>query len=84
MENLAFNDRVNKINVFGTYNHTLGYTATAIATIPHTTVEESLDAYSVVTDENLYRTLNDINIDLNGLKIDYVTRLWSGQLETGT
>lgn len=196
LENLAFNYRVNRINVYGTYNHTLGYynylygtdrqqngksydshtidvdkrqkmaaqvgvdyfidekntvgflangnfifgggltnTATAITTPPSTTVEETLDAINdyygqntkrynfnlnykyedtighslnidadyglfgkwnknmqsniyrdnqhVVTDENLYRTLNDIDIDLKGLKIDYATRLWGGKLETG-
>jgi hypothetical protein len=41
------------------------------------------DNQHVVTDENLYRTLNDIDIDLKGLKIDYATRLWGGKLETG-
>jgi hypothetical protein len=41
------------------------------------------DNQYVVTDENLYRTLNDIDIDLKGLKIDYATRLWGGKLETG-
>ena len=61
MENLAFNDRVNKINVFGTYNHTLGYTATAIATIPHTTDEESLDAVNNYYGQNTKR----YNFNLN-------------------
>jgi len=118
LENLAFNYRVNKINVFGTYNHTLGYyndrqlkngkfydsymidvdklqkmaaqtgvdyfidekntvgffvngnfifgggltnTATAIATIPHTTIEESLDAVNDYYGQNTKR----YNFNLN-------------------
>lgn len=36
-----------------------------------------------VLDENLYRILNDIDIDLKGLKIDYAMKLWGGKLETG-
>jgi len=196
LETVGFNYRVNRINIFGTYNHTLGNynymygtsrrqngksydsrtidvdkrqkmasqvgvdyfindkntvgflangnfifgggltnTATAIATVPSTTVEETLDAIndyygqqtkrynfnlnykyedtlghslnvdadyglfdkwnknlqsntyrdlqSTIVDENLYRTLNDIDIDLKGLKIDYTSRLWGGKLETG-
>lgn len=36
-----------------------------------------------VVNENLYRSLNDINIDLKGLKFDYTTNLFKGKLETG-
>lgn len=196
LQNMTFNYRVNKLNVFGNYNHTLGNynylygtnrqqngksydshtvdvdkrqkmggqvgvdyflndkntigflangnfifgggltnTATAIATLPSVVREESLDAindyygqstkrynfnlnykyedtlgrslnvdldYGLfdkwnknlqsntyrdnqgnVFDENLYRTLNDIDIDLKGLKVDYATKLWDGKLEVG-
>lgn len=33
--------------------------------------------------ENLYRSLNDIDIDLKGLRFDYTTNLFKGKLETG-
>jgi hypothetical protein len=33
--------------------------------------------------QNLYRSLNEIAIDLKGVKVDYTTRLFNGQLETG-
>ncbi len=32
---------------------------------------------------NLYRSLNDIDIKLKGLKFDYTTNLWKGKFETG-
>lgn len=196
LQQVALNYRINKVNFFGTYNHTLGHynylygtdrqqngksydshtvdvdkrqkmaaqlgadyviddkntvgflvngnfifgggltnTSTAISTGPSTVLEERLDAtndyygqqtqrynfninykyedtlgrslnvdmdYGLfdkwnknlqsnlyrdnqmhVLDENLYRTLNDIDIDLKGLKIDYAMKLWGGKLETG-
>ncbi len=33
--------------------------------------------------KNLYRSLNDIDIDLKGLRFDYTTNLFKGKLETG-
>lgn len=36
-----------------------------------------------VLNENLYRSLNDIGIDLKGLRFDYTTNLFKGKLETG-
>ena len=36
-----------------------------------------------ITSDNLYRTLNGIDIDLKGAKIDYSTNLWNGKFETG-
>ncbi|MBB2954130.1 TonB-dependent receptor [Sphingobacterium sp. JUb56] len=36
-----------------------------------------------ILQENLYRTLNGIDIDLKGIKIDYGMNLWQGKLETG-
>lgn len=36
-----------------------------------------------VMSKRLYRTLNGIDIDLKGAKIDYSTNLWHGKLETG-
>ncbi len=33
--------------------------------------------------QNLYRTLNDIDIDLKGIKLDHTTPLFKGQLESG-
>lgn len=41
------------------------------------------DAQQSIFQENLYRTLNGIDIDLKGIKIDYGTKLWQGKLETG-
>lgn len=38
---------------------------------------------SVVSKRNLYRSLNDIDIDLKGLKFDYTTNLFKGKFETG-
>ncbi len=196
LQNMTFNYRVNKLNIFGNYNHTLGHynylygtnrqqngksydshtvdvdkrqkmgaqvgvdyflndkntigflangnfifgggltnTATAIATLPSVVSAESLDAindyygqstkrynfnlnykyedtlgrslnvdldYGLfdkwnknlqsntyrddrgdILHENLYRTLNDIDIVLKGVKLDYVTKLWGGKLEVG-
>ncbi len=40
------------------------------------------DDQSVLTN-NLYRSLNDIDINLKGIKIDYTTNLWKGVFETG-
>ncbi|MND51070.1 TonB-dependent receptor [Solitalea canadensis] len=37
----------------------------------------------IVLSENLYHSLNDIDIDLKGLKFDYNTNLFNGKLETG-
>ena len=36
-----------------------------------------------VLSSNLYRSLNDIGINLKALKFDYTTNLWKGKLETG-
>jgi len=36
-----------------------------------------------VLSDNLYRSLNGIDISLRALKFDYTTRLWKGKLETG-
>lgn len=33
--------------------------------------------------QSMYRTFNDIDIDLKGAKIDYSTQLWKGKFETG-
>lgn len=33
--------------------------------------------------ENRYHTLNEIDINLKGIKVDYTTNLWKGQLESG-
>ncbi len=41
------------------------------------------DNHETITDENLYRTLNGIDIDLKGTKIDYSMNLWDGKLESG-
>lgn len=41
------------------------------------------DRQQQVIQENYYRTLNDIDIDLKGFKIDYTTNLWKGKLESG-
>lgn len=38
---------------------------------------------STVLDQNLYRTLNGIDILLKGLKFDYTTPLWKGTFEAG-
>lgn len=37
----------------------------------------------VVLNQNLYRSLNGIAINLKALKFDYATDLWKGKLETG-
>jgi len=39
--------------------------------------------YNVVLSDNLYRSLNGIDIGLKALKLDYTTNLWKGKLETG-
>ncbi|TDS13887.1 outer membrane beta-barrel protein [Sphingobacterium paludis] len=196
LQNMSVNYRVDKINVFGSYNHTLGnynyiygsdrtqngknYTSdtddidkrqkmstrmgidyflnekntigflangnfifgggitdtrTEIRTLPSTVIEETLDAVNdyygqgtsrynfnlnyryedtlgrtlqvnadyglfdkwnknlqsntyrnrqgLITEDNLYRTLNDIDIDMMGVQIDYSTKLWEGVLEAG-
>jgi len=36
-----------------------------------------------VLSDNLYRSLNGIDISLGAVKIDYTTHLWKGKLETG-
>ncbi|WP_345953098.1 TonB-dependent receptor [Mucilaginibacter sp. PAMB04168] len=41
------------------------------------------DAQALLQSQNLYRTLNDIDINLRGIKVDYTTNLFSGQLESG-
>lgn len=41
------------------------------------------NASSVVVNQNLYRTLNRIDIDLYAFKADYATSLWKGKFETG-
>jgi len=41
------------------------------------------DPQSVLLASNLYRTLNEIDIDMKGLKVDYSSNLWTGKLESG-
>jgi outer membrane receptor protein involved in Fe transport len=41
------------------------------------------DAGQALLTDNEYRTLNDIDINLKGIKLDYTTNLLKGQLETG-
>lgn len=41
------------------------------------------DRDGAIMSDNLYRTLNGIDIDLKGAKIDYSTNFWGGKLETG-
>lgn len=41
------------------------------------------DAQDVTLYQNRYRSLNTIEIQLKGLKLDYTTPLWKGLLETG-
>lgn len=41
------------------------------------------DQQQVLLQENYYRTLNDIAIDLKGIKVDYSMNLATGKLETG-
>lgn len=41
------------------------------------------DAQSTVLSDNLYRSLNGIDIGLKALKLDYTTKLWKGKLEAG-
>jgi len=38
---------------------------------------------NTVTSDNLYRSLNGIDITLAAVKLDYTTNLWKGKLETG-
>jgi hypothetical protein len=38
---------------------------------------------NAVLSDNLYRSLNGIDIGLKAIKIDYTTKLWKGKLETG-
>ncbi|WP_231460652.1 outer membrane beta-barrel protein [Pedobacter sp. Leaf132] len=38
---------------------------------------------NTVTSDNLYRSLNGIDINLAAVKLDYTTNLWKGKLETG-
>lgn len=38
---------------------------------------------NVVLSDNLYRSLNGIDIGLKAVKLDYTTNLWKGKLETG-
>jgi hypothetical protein len=41
------------------------------------------NAQDLPQSQNLYRTLNDIDINLQGIKLDYTTNLFRGQLESG-
>ncbi|MFD2556329.1 TonB-dependent receptor [Sphingobacterium tabacisoli] len=41
------------------------------------------DRHGAVMSDSLYRTLNGIDIDLKGAKIDYSANLWGGKFETG-
>ncbi|PRD54687.1 outer membrane beta-barrel protein [Sphingobacterium gobiense] len=41
------------------------------------------DAHGQITQDNLYRTLNRIDIDMKGIKIDYSAKLWEGTFEAG-
>ncbi|HTM99726.1 MAG TPA: outer membrane beta-barrel family protein, partial [Pedobacter sp.] len=41
-------------------------------------------AHNIVLSDNLYRSLNGIDIGLKAIKLDYTTNLWKGKLETGT
>src|SRR5690606_25671525 len=36
-----------------------------------------------ILSDNLYRSLNAIDIGLRAIKADYTTKLWKGKLETG-
>ncbi|AOM77097.1 outer membrane beta-barrel family protein [Pedobacter steynii] len=38
---------------------------------------------NTILSDNLYRSLNGINISLRAVKLDYTTNLWKGKLETG-
>ena len=38
---------------------------------------------NTVLNQNLYRSLNGIDINLKAFKVDYTTDLWKGKLETG-
>ncbi|WP_082491555.1 outer membrane beta-barrel protein [Pedobacter sp. Leaf194] len=38
---------------------------------------------NTVISDNLYRSLNGIDINLGAIKLDYTTNLWKGKLETG-
>lgn len=40
-------------------------------------------ADNTITSDNLYRSLNRIDITLGAVKLDYSTNLWKGKLETG-
>jgi hypothetical protein len=42
-----------------------------------------LDAVEVLQNEVRYRTLNEIDIRLKAIKIDYTSNLWKGIIETG-
>jgi len=41
------------------------------------------DGQEAILEESLYRTLNGINIDLNGIKVDYLMNLWNGKFASG-
>ncbi len=41
------------------------------------------DGQQAIISENLYRTLNEIDINLKGVKVDYTTNLGKGKLESG-
>lgn len=41
------------------------------------------DNQEIILDESLYRTLNGINIDLSGIKVDYLENLWGGKFASG-
>jgi len=38
---------------------------------------------NTVLSDNLYRSVNGIDIDLRAIKLDYTTNLWKGKVETG-
>ncbi|MHC8949169.1 outer membrane beta-barrel protein [Sphingobacterium hungaricum] len=41
------------------------------------------DNTDIIIQQNYNRTLNDIDIDMKGIKLDYALNLWKGKLETG-
>lgn len=42
-----------------------------------------LDATEALQSETVYRTFNEIDIQLKAVKIDYASKLWKGKIETG-
>ncbi|MCT1525061.1 TonB-dependent receptor family protein [Sphingobacterium hotanense] len=41
------------------------------------------DVNGHVNEDNLYRTLNGIDIDMKGVKVDYSAKIWEGTVEAG-